>query len=736
MTPDPANTLIASVGAVPRIRLTDRLLSSPPAPLVVLAAPAGYSKTTTLRAWAAAERRPVPWVTCDWRHNDPAVFLQAIARELGGARELDEETITVLGVEASWPDSALARLGAALDQPGPDFALVIDDAHLLESEDSVTLLGGLCDALPPGGQLVIGSRTSPPLRLGRMRANRSLVELGIRELRMTRLESRMLLNEAGLDLEDEQLDVIHDRTEGWPAALQLAAIALADRDDVEEAVEAFAGNDRVVVEYLREEFLSVSDPELVSFMTRTSVLEELSGSLCDAALERTGSAEVLLELARSNALVIPMDRRGDTFRYHHLLSDMLRAELNRSEPEIGLEIHRRASASYERESRIRSAVEHAILSRDSCLSGRLIWASFPELSGRGQIATLTRWLDEVGQDHLTECHGLMLSAAHSSMAMGSGERARYWLTLAETIDSRSGCPVPVESDLWILRATCANEGVATMAGDAAKACELKDPDDVWYGAALFYRGVGTHLLGDHVDGEVFLRDAARRTAVLSPIIQSLALSQLALMALDREAVEEAKRLASEAGGQVERCGIAEYPAMALVFAAGAAVSAAEGRSEKARTTLERGSRMLARLNGFPPWYETQARAALAGACLHLGDLDTARRLLDEARIHLEMTSDAVVLDKRLTRLEESLREKQSQGLELTSNLTKAETRTLQYLPTHLTFRQIGALNDVSANTVKTQARAVYRKLGVNSRAEAVDRARRDGLLGDDQVKMI
>jgi LuxR family maltose regulon positive regulatory protein len=678
----------------------------------------------------------VPWVTCDWRYNDPSVFLRSIARELSDARQLEEETITVLGVEAPWPDRALARLATALEKPGPDFALVIDDAHLLESDGSIALLSGLCDALPQGGQLVIGSRTSPPLRLGRMRANRSLVELGIRELRMTRRESRLLLGEAGLDLEDEQLDVIHDRTEGWPAALQLAAIALADREDVEEAVDAFAGNDRVVVEYLREEFLSVSDPELVSFMTRTSVLEELSGPLCDAALKRTGSAEVLLELARSNALVIPMDRRGDTFRYHHLLSDMLRAELNRSDPQTGLAIHRRASDWYSGNDRIRSAVEHAILSGDSCLAGRLIWASVVELSGRGQIATLARWLDQVGQDRLTECHGLMFTAAQANMAMGSGEQAGYWITLAEAIEPRPGCPVQVESDLWMLKAFCPTQGVATMASDAGKVCELKDPDDVWYGVAFFFRGVGAHLLGDSSGGEVLLRDAARRTAVSSPVIQSLSLSQLALIALEGGDVETAKRLASEAGGQVERCGIAEYPAMALVFATRAAVSAAAGRSEKARANLDRGSRMLNQLNGFPPWYETEARIALAGACLHLGDLETTGRLAREAREHFETTSDAVVLGEQLDRLERSLAEKRGVGHGATSTLTGAEARTLRYLPTHLTFRQIGEINNISANTVKTQARAIYRKLGVSSRAEAVECARREGLLDDGQVKMI
>jgi LuxR family maltose regulon positive regulatory protein len=715
--------------------LTDRLLFSLPAPLVVLAAPAGYSKTTTLRAWADLDRRPVPWVTCDWRHNDPAVFLQEIATALYEVRpNLAEETATVLGMEAAWPERALSRLGRELDSPGPDFALVIDDAHLLETDSSVALLDGLTRALPAGGQLVISSRSSPPLKLGRMRANRELVEIGIQDLKMTRRESRQLLSAAGPDLTKDQADAIHERTEGWPAALQLAALALADREDVDAAVAAFAGDDRVVVDYLNEEFLSVADPELITFMTRSSLLDELSGPLCDAALDRAGSARILEQLVRSNALVIPVDRRSSTYRYHHLLSDMLRANLNRSEPEAAKEIHARASDWYTRNSTAQSAVEHAILSGDSCLSGRLIWESLPDLTGRGQVATLSRWLDEIGRDRMTECHGLMFTAAHVSMVTGSGEQAGYWRTLAETIEPRPGCPIDVESDLCMLKASYPTEGVSVMAAEAERVCELKNSDDVWFGAAQFYRGVSAHLLGGEDRARLLLRESAQRTAVRSPIIQSLALAELALIELSQGGLDLAVRLASEARNQVDRCGIAEYLAMAAVFATGALVKAADGLNDKAREDLQIGTRMVEQLDGFPPWYEAQARIALAGACVRLGHAAEARRLTGEARVHFELTPDATLLGQQLAVLETLTADPANSSGE--TFLTRSERRTLEYLPTHLTFRQIGEVNNLSANTVKTQARSIYRKLGVNSRAEAVECARRERMFDGDQVKMI
>jgi LuxR family maltose regulon positive regulatory protein len=275
-----------------------------------------------------------------------------------------------------------------------------------------------------------------------------------------------------------------------------------------------------------------------------------------------------------------------------------------------------------------------------------------------------------------------------------------------------------------------------MASDSAKVRELKEPDDVWGGAACFYEGVSVHLLGDPEAATELLREAIRRTALVSPVIQCLALSQIALIALDDGDLESAVRLLSEADGQVARCGIAEYPAMTLTFAASALVRATAGRPDRSRESLGKGLRLLAQLNGFPAWYETEARIALAEAAVRLDDLETARRLSDEAWVHFGLTSDAAVLGEHLDRLEAAVGERVNGRRHTASTLTTAELRTLQHLPTHLTFRQIGEINNVSANTVKTQARAIYRKLGVNSRAEAVEHARRDGLFEADQVKMI
>ena len=710
-----------------RARLTDRLLLSPPARLVLLCAPAGYSKSTTLRHWADADRRPFSWIACDQRHDDPAHLVGEIADALAVVRPMDEETKGALQLEAAWPDRALARLGNAMAGETHEFVLVIDDAHRLRSEDSMALLAGLSGVLPAEAQLAIASRSAPPVQLGRMRANRELVELGATDLAMTRRESGRLLHDAGLDPDEHQLDSIHERTEGWPAALQLASLALNGAEDSGEAIEAFAGDDRAVAEYLRDEFLSVSDPELVEFMTRTSLLKTLSGPACDAILGRTGSADVLRGLARSNALVIPLDRKDEEFRYHHLLTDMLRSELFRSEPSRVTGLHTNASRWYRENSETEPAVEHAIASNDICLAGCLIWEAVPDLTGRGRVATLNRWLDDVGPDHFRECHGLLFTAAHTSMLSGSGERAEYWLGLAERTRPQADCPVQVDIDLPMLRATHPKNGIGAMGSDAEYVMAHVDPESPWRGAAGLYLGVSKHLLGDPGDAIPVLEEAVRASASKSPVIQSLALAQLAVIALEDEDLDGASRLVSAARGQVDRCGLAEYPAMTLVYAADSMVLAARGQSVRAAESLTAGLRLLEMLESFPPWYEAEARIAFGRAGLKLGLRDVTSEMLKEAAAHLDPTAGGSVLAESLDLLRKD-HDSAPENDSVATPLTRAEMRTLGYLPTHLSFRQIGEANRVSQNTVKTQARSIYRKLGVGSRAEAVDAARETGLL--------
>jgi LuxR family maltose regulon positive regulatory protein len=716
---------------VHRSRLTHRLLDSLPARLVLLHAPAGYSKTTSLESWASADERPFAWVRCDGCHDDPALLVTAIVDALEAIEAVDPDVLLALGAPRPDIDTVTSRLGRALEGWSTPFVLAMDDVHLLTSPGAIGVLHAIIDSIPHGSQVALAARAEPPLPLGRMRAHRQLAELGARDLAMTREEGGELLAATGVELSGSELDLILERTEGWPVALYLAGLALADQPNTRAAVSEFAGDDRLVVDYLHDEFLAATSRARVAFLTRSSLLDELTGPACDAALARSGSARLLRDLARTNALVVPLDRKDERYRYHHLFSAMLRSELRRREPDEEAKIHARASRWYADDADLERAIDHAIAAGEVEWAGELIWRAFPEFSGRGRIATLQRWLGKVGEERVESCLTLSLAAAHAHLAVGAGEPAAHWGRVAARLAKSAGRRDPIQGDLHLLDATLAPDGVARMGEDAARACELFPDDSPWNAPGYLYRGISTHLGGQPERALPMLREAARRGAIASPIIQTLALAQLGLAMADDADWEGASRLIAQACEQVQRCGLTEYPSITLVYATAALVWAHEGHVEQGHEALVRSERLLGRLADFPTWYEAEVRLALCRASVRLDDLESGRALVDEAARFIARVADAAVLD---TWLDGSRAELEAAAGERRANrsvLTKSELRTLQYLPSHLSFREIGECLHLSANTVKTQARAVYRKLDVSSRAEAVDRARAGGLLAEE-----
>jgi len=719
---------------VDRPRLIEWLLASPPAPLVVLTAPAGYSKTTSLAEWASADERPFAWVAATARHADPALLVAAIADVLDQVEPLDAEVMA--GLRSPRPNISevvLPRVVEAIHCRAP-FVLVVDDVHKLDSAAAFEVLEVVIDALPKGAQLALASRTDPPLRLGRMRSQRRLVELGARELAMTLAESGDLLENLGLELSAGQLNLLIERTEGWPAALYLAGLSLTDQADVGRAVATFAGDDRVVVDYLRDEFLAATDPELITFLVRTSILDELSGPLCDSVLLRSGAAGVLRKLARSNALVVSLDRTDTRYRYHQLFAEELRSELRWREPELEEELHARASRWYADNSDPERAIEHAIASGNFERSGELIWWAFPEVSGRGRLATLDRWLEQVGDERVASTGSLALAAAHRCLVLGQGDRAAHWARMAAaSVDGSSGSRERIEPDLLLLEATLARDGVVRMGKDAARASELHPPEAPWQAPCHLYRGVASHLTGHPERARPVLQEAARRGAVVSPIIQVLALAQLCLIAIDDGEVENGLRLIAQARDQVSRCGLTNYPSMLMVAAVSSLALSTAGHPNRARDDLGEALRLLPLVTDMPPWYEAQARLVLVPSLIRSDQLRTADEVAAEAEELLELTPDAAIVSEWLGRARADLKSAAEEGRTEGFSLTRAEVRTLEYLPSHLSFREIGERVHVSSNTVKTQAQAIYRKLGASSRAQAVERAREAGILGHDPL---
>jgi LuxR family maltose regulon positive regulatory protein len=679
---------------VPRTRLVRRLAASAHTPIVMVVAPAGYGKTTLLTEWAARDGRRFSWVPAADDDGDRA--LTAIAR----------------AIDAS----------AATQQR---HAVVVDDAHLAGTSFQRHALE-LASTAPPGVQVVLGSRRHPDLPLARLRAHRLVMEITAADLAMTRLEAAMLLDAAGVRLAAAQVDRLAERTGGWAAALYLAALSVAAQPELDLAVARFDGADRLVAEYLRTEVLAGASERQLAFLRQTSILDRLTPALCDAVIGADGSAEVLADLTRAGVPIEPLDRRDTAFRHHPLLATMLRAELRRSEPALEATLHRRAADWLGRHGEPARAIRHAAACRDGERAGRLLWALAPGYAGHGREALLGTWLEPFGDDELAARPQLALTAAVHHLAEGRRAQAQRATDAAERSLGADGA-AELAPAVRMLRACVAPEGVRRMRHDAERAAAAAPPSSGCTSVARLLVGVAQHLGGDRDDARVQLEEGASQAAGRMPVVAALCQAQLALLAAEAGSWEDAERDAREAHATLEPLAGAA-PARALVLAVYAVVATNRGEMAQARHDAADARRLLAQLPDFVPWLLAEAHVWLARAELRLSDGPTARMLLARAARVQARVADAPVLAQWV---HEGWRLADAFAASATGDgpmLTNAELRVLRLLPSHMCFREIGERLHVSANTVKTQALAVYRKLDVSCRSDAVVRGRAAGLI--------
>jgi LuxR family maltose regulon positive regulatory protein len=704
VTPPPADRASAARrpprlrnGTLHRERLVRRLAQAADIPLVLVVAPAGYGKTTLLVHWVERDPRALAWISLEPAHDDPGRLLAAVTQALNG-----------IGPERS-------------------YVLVLDGVDRLRSGAVTEALSAIADGVAAGSQLVLASRWEPSLPIGRLRAQGTLVDLGTRDLAMTRRDAAAMLDLAGLELSREEVLMLVQQTEGWPAALYLAALSLHQTRGVPRRAGRFGGADRLMADYLRDEVLGRLADDEIAFLRRTSVLDTLSGPLCDAVLDRMGSGHILRELSRSNVPMVALDSSDATYRYHGMLTQMLEAELHRTEPRIEPELHRRASAWYARSGDIEQAIGHASEAGDVARAGELLWTIAPGRVLEGRNAKVRRWLEPFSPEQIAAHPSLALTAAASHLAMGERDLVEHCASAAERgIGEAAGASL--RAGVAIMRAAVARDGIDQMARDAESAYELSPGDSPWLSLCCLLRGVAAHLRGRPEEAVLQLEEGARRGAIAAPCIQVLCLAQLALLAVEANDWEQGPLLAARARAQVERLGLARYPIFALVHAVSALVRAHRDRVEDAQADRRRAVELLTELVDYVPWYDVETRLVLARVALRLGDVTGTRTLVGEASHMLPRAEDAVTLkawrDELLSQVE---------AFALTtligpSSLTTAELRVLGLLPTHLSFREMGRRLHVSANTIKTHAHAVYRKLDVCSRSDAVVRAREMGLL--------
>ena len=432
---------VPRAGFVPRPRLLARLAQGAERSLTLVCTPAGFGKTTLLGDWAGRSRRPVAWLSLDAGDNDPARFWRYIAQALDRVHPGVSEHIAVLlrGTEQP-PLQALATAVinelAAQDER---VVLVLDDYHLIEAAPVHESVALLLDRLALELRLVRASRADPPLPLARLRASGQLAEFRAAELRFTLDETAAFLREAiGLDLPTASIAALQERTEGWVAGVQLAAISLQGHQDPAGFIAAFAGSNRYVFDYLTEEVLARQPEGVVRFLLETSVLERLSGPLCDAVTGEAGGQARLEALERANLFVVPLDEVRRWWRYHHLFADLLRVRLAQERPERIGELHRAAAAWHEERGFADDAVTHAMAAGEVDWAARLVERHVEALLRRSEGATLRRWLGGLPAESIRARARLCLALAVTAVVGSRLEAIEPLLVDAERAFAVSG----------------------------------------------------------------------------------------------------------------------------------------------------------------------------------------------------------------------------------------------------------------------------------------------------------
>jgi LuxR family maltose regulon positive regulatory protein len=415
-----------------RSRLLDALDQASGRGLTLVCTPAGFGKTTLLADWARNTELPVGWLSLDQDDNDPTRFWRYVvaAMEQSGVREgLRSILDSPSGASSEGIAGAVINEIAALRQ---ELVLVLDDYHVVESRSVHGGLAFLLDHLPAGLHVVVASRSNPPFPLARLRAQGQLAELRAADLRFTSQESEAFLREVqALDLSPGEVASLEDRTEGWAVGLQLAALSLRERPDPGAFVEAFTGTHRYVLDYLTEEVLDRQPERVRSFLLQTSILDRLTGPLCDAVTCGSDGPQMLEHLERANLFLVPMDDERRWYRFHHLFTDLLQARLHQSDPELVPELHHRAAAWSEQHGMIGEAVRHSMAAEDPAAAACLVEEHLSETIRRGEGVILDRWLSMLPEDAVRLRPKLCLAQGWMQLHIGHLDSAERLVRHAE-----------------------------------------------------------------------------------------------------------------------------------------------------------------------------------------------------------------------------------------------------------------------------------------------------------------
>ena len=720
---------------VERPRLIQSLTARPGVRLNLVAAPAGFGKTTLLALWAEvqAEASPVGWVSLDERDNDPVTLwshilaaIQLVCPELSAVPPPD--IVGVPGISAV----LLPRFVNELAGRG-DISLVLDDFHVLSTGVARESLAWLIEHAPPTLHIVIASRTEPGLPLARLRAHGELDELRAGDLDFTSDEADVLLNDRlGLSLNRHDVDELVARTEGWPAGLYLAALSLRGSTDSHDFVAKFGGEHRHVVDFLIPEVLEAHDARLQELMLHCSVLGRMSGPLCDAVLDQQGCGDLLRTLSRTNLFLIPLDEHGEWYRFHHLFAQLLRAELEHRHPGLAPSLHRRALEWYRERSLVDEAVDHALQAGAFAEAGDVIGSVWPLYMNASKGATVLGWLREFPRAVLDSDPPLLLVEAILQSLAGNRDAANVAMTRIEALGGFGSEPLAdgfssIEAGLATLRACIPWGDVGSGLSNAIRAEQLEPPESPWRPNVCWALGMGHYYSGQYDEADQWFAEAVERApAVQQWLVAASSLAYRSLIAGTRGDQSEQGRLAKSAVTLAEDRSIDDIDGE--VYLALGEDLAARGELDDARPELERGVKVL-RDFGQPL---DLAHALILQAVLlrALGEREAAAVAAAEAAAAEAATlvadcPDPGILTERLAALQRPIPRPRPVG----ADLTDRELAVLRLLAGPLSEREIARELYVSHNTIHTHTKSIFHKLDVSSRAEAVAKARVLGLFG-------
>jgi LuxR family maltose regulon positive regulatory protein len=706
--------------------------------LLLVEAPAGFGKTTLIAQWhvSAAESRPFAWISLDPGDNDPGRLWWHVACALQGACPGFSADRVLAPVRDRRPDFAGALLPLLVNElaqlPEP-VVLVLDDYDVISERNCHEQLAFLLLHLPATVQLVLITRVEPALPLARLRAAGEMAEVRAADLRFAPAHAAELVaTVAGLELSQADLTELVGLTEGWPAGIYLAALSLRSHASPSAVIRQFSGDSRFVVDFLAEEVLSRQPDAVRQFLARTSILSRFCAPLCDAVTGSADAAEIIDLIERQNLFVVPLDDTRQWFRYHHLFGQMLRAQLSRAEPGIVPTLHERAGAWHRRSGSTDEAISYAYAAGDIAGVINLIAKHWYAYVAFGQVATVRGWLSLLGDDIVGTDPVAAHCAAWAAALSGDQASLRRWLPIVTASEFEGPLPDGIRSlpsSAALLQGTFGFGGIGPMRAAAARATALEtDPASPWHALAQAAYATGLYWSGDLDAAAAHARDAwaVAPSRTLVPMLGAAILSLIAVeqgeLADAQEWLRRAHQIVSDAGP-----GLSAAPQSSLVFTAAGAVAARRGQLSEARDEFQRALDIRHGKRVISPWATLEVLLRFAPVLADLGDRPRAFVLLTEARsILLALPDGAVAQLNRLDRVERGLVGR-PRAIARGASLTEREAAVLHLLRRPLSLREIGDELFLSQNTIKTHTRAIYRKLGVSTRDDAVARGRHNDL---------